>query len=317
MAQKAASFTGRLHHIPRDMIRPGGFGVRVPQWREDPGWRRAEVRALNEVSLAEPPAAASAGEIAVRQIDLDQVRPRLGGGYLRWAISPLARVLYPGFSSAPLQRGLHAHRWFFICQADAGCERVCFVPDLKDGTYCVRGTVGVSTSAPEVYALLQDYEGAPRVFANILSSKCTRDSDTGEVMSRLLVQRLCPNDLDPIRFLQIELLQSCSWRFLLLKGAFDVHMRVHESPELGSLRFTMRESTFMRSFEGRWQVIPEGPASCVVEHELRIELALPPPKAISPYVVSIFESQVEGILRDLVRELDRREGLDCSSAPSV
>jgi hypothetical protein len=49
-------------------------------------------------------------------------------------------------------------------------------------------------------------------------------------------------------------LQACKWQFLAFKGTFNVHLNVHEAPEDRLLVFTLAESSFMRDFEGRWQV---------------------------------------------------------------
>jgi hypothetical protein len=41
---------------------------------------------------------------------------------------------------------------------------------------------------------------------------------------------------------------------LLSAGTFDVRLNVVEVPEDKTIVFTLAESTFMRNFEGRWQV---------------------------------------------------------------
>jgi hypothetical protein len=49
-------------------------------------------------------------------------------------------------------------------------------------------------------------------------------------------------------------LQACKWQFLAFKGTFNVHLNVMEVPEERLLVFTLAQSSFMRDFEGRWQV---------------------------------------------------------------
>ena len=48
--------------------------------------------------------------------------------------------------------------------------------------------------------------------------------------------------------------QKCKWEFLVFSGSFDTQLAVSEDPEAGSLVFRQLQSSFMRDFEGRWQV---------------------------------------------------------------
>jgi hypothetical protein len=52
----------------------------------------------------------------------------------------------------------------------------------------------------------------------------------------------------------VVFLQACKWQFLAFKGTFNVHLNVMEAPQDRLLVFTLAESSFMRDFEGRWQV---------------------------------------------------------------
>ncbi len=59
-------------------------------------------------------------------------------------------------------------------------------------------------------------------------------------------------------------LQAGKWQFLFFKGTFDVRLNVVEVPEDKTIVFTLAESTFMRNFEGRWQVGNTGMSSLQV-----------------------------------------------------
>jgi len=48
--------------------------------------------------------------------------------------------------------------------------------------------------------------------------------------------------------------QACKWQFLAFSGTFDVHLNVDEKPDSRMLVFRLVESSFMKDFEGRWQV---------------------------------------------------------------
>lgn len=48
--------------------------------------------------------------------------------------------------------------------------------------------------------------------------------------------------------------QTGKWQFLLFKGTFNVRLDVVEDPGTRTIVFTLAESSFMRNFEGRWQV---------------------------------------------------------------
>lgn len=54
--------------------------------------------------------------------------------------------------------------------------------------------------------------------------------------------------------LAAAILQAGKWQFLFFKGTFDVRLHVEEASEDRTITFTLAESTFMRNFEGRWQV---------------------------------------------------------------
>jgi hypothetical protein len=48
--------------------------------------------------------------------------------------------------------------------------------------------------------------------------------------------------------------QACKWSFLAFKGTFSVALNVNEEAVDRLLVFRLQESSFMKDFEGRWQV---------------------------------------------------------------
>jgi hypothetical protein len=52
----------------------------------------------------------------------------------------------------------------------------------------------------------------------------------------------------------VHALQACRWSFLAFQGTFSVSLNVAEEPARRLLVFRLQESSFMRDFEGRWQV---------------------------------------------------------------
>ncbi|GLC36665.1 hypothetical protein PLESTB_000128000 [Pleodorina starrii] len=162
---------------------------------------------------------------------------------------------------------------------------------LVDGKYTVRGRLVLPVPASRVYALLTDYGGCNRVFANIAASEVVRSEEGG-----------------------LQVVQSCRWKFLAFSGTFRVHLGVLEDPDSGTLLFSLVQSNFMRDFEGRWAVRPTEAATaaataaagggtewCEVEHQLSVVPSVPVPAPVSYYTRSIFVRQVEGILADLQR----------------
>lgn len=106
--------------------------------------------------------------------------------------------------------------------------------------------------------------------------------------------------------------QACSWRFLAFSGSFNVHLSVDEDSTARSLVFRLVKSSFMRDFEGRWQVSPTpgGAGRARIEHVLAVKPLMPIPAAISQYTRGIFTRQVSNILRDLEREIAAKAAAD-------
>lgn len=65
--------------------------------------------------------------------------------------------------------------------------------------------------------------------------------------------------------------QLCRWEFLVFSGNFETELTVEEDLPNGSVVFRLVTSSFMRQFEGRWQVTAAR-TSCVSnlwEHALQ------------------------------------------------
>lgn len=154
-----------------------------------------------------------------------------------------------------------------------------------NGMQTVRGTMHLNASADVLYALLTDYESSTRVFENIASTEVLVGEDGGK-----------------------QVLQACKWQFLALAGTFSLQLAVQEEPASRMLVFKLIKSSFMRDFEGRWQVTPTGKSSCMVEHVLAVKPFMPIPAAIGQYTKNIFTRQVTAILADLSLEVDRQTG---------
>ncbi len=48
--------------------------------------------------------------------------------------------------------------------------------------------------------------------------------------------------------------QVCRWEFLVFSGTFETKLMVEEDLPCGTVVFHLVSSSFMRHFEGRWQV---------------------------------------------------------------
>lgn len=117
--------------------------------------------------------------------------------------------------------------------------------------------------------------------------------------------------------------QKCRWSFLAFSGTFNAHLSVDEDPVARKLVFKLVQSSFMKDFEGRWELrretIPPAPSAggaaaagaesetTLVEHILSVQPAIHVPYPISLYTRSIFVRQVGQVMRDLQEEVWRRQ----------
>ncbi|KIZ07366.1 hypothetical protein MNEG_0592 [Monoraphidium neglectum] len=157
---------------------------------------------------------------------------------------------------------------------------------VLNGMQTVRGVIEVDAHPDLVYKILTDYDRCSEVFENISASSTIEEDGAKQVI-------------------QVHGARACSWRFLAFAGSFNVHLSVSEDAAARSLVFRLVRSSFMRDFEGRWQVSPcgGGGGGARVEHVLAVKPTMPIPAAISQYTQGIFTRQVSNILRDLEREI--------------
>ncbi|KAF5835125.1 hypothetical protein DUNSADRAFT_7844 [Dunaliella salina] len=143
-----------------------------------------------------------------------------------------------------------------------------------------------------VYEILGDHSSTARVFRNVVD--CQRSED-GK-----------------------SLTQVCKWTFSVFSGSFTLKLAVDKNPAQRCIAFTILESSFMKGFEGRWQVSrlegSEQGETCLVEHELSMKPLVPVPPPISYYTKSVLEKEVMTVLTDLQMEVQHQMEL-LSSPP--
>ncbi|KAK9832595.1 hypothetical protein WJX81_002087 [Elliptochloris bilobata] len=154
--------------------------------------------------------------------------------------------------------------------------------DVQDGQFTVEGCLVTPVAPQLVWEVLTDYEGLARTYSTVLESH-----------SRLINK-------------QRHVLQKCRWEFLAFSGSFDTQLAVSEEAAAGRLVFRQLQSSFMRNFEGRWQVDALPAGGCTARHTLSVTPILSPPAILEGPTRSMFASQVERLLADLEAELARR-----------
>lgn len=159
----------------------------------------------------------------------------------------------------------------------------------------VRGRLTLPLDPPDaVYAVLSDYDRCPEVFSStVLHARSERTGEPGEPGS------------------SVSVVQGAKWRVLGFSGSFDVSLTVQEDPRARTLVFTLVESAFLKGFEGRWAVRPRGKKAgggrgCVVEHVLAVEPVVPLPRPIAAVASVLFTRQIDSLLGDLRKEMERQ-----------
>ncbi|DBB11662.1 TPA: hypothetical protein ACH3X3_007042 [Trebouxia sp. C0006] len=100
----------------------------------------------------------------------------------------------------------------------------------QNGVYTVGGSIQTPVSTSHVYDMLIDYPNLNRVFSSI--DECHTLSEQSA----------------------LQLLQICRWEFLAFSGTFKTLLNVHEERDAGRVVFSLIKSSFMKDFEGQWQV---------------------------------------------------------------
>jgi hypothetical protein len=152
-----------------------------------------------------------------------------------------------------------------------------------DNCFTVEGTIVLlSTSAEDVYNMLTDYENASKVFPSTVKK----------------VEYLGKNgDQKRIR-------QTCNWKFFIFGGNFNIELGVVENDEKKHMACSLeggnqKKFGFLREFVGTWEVEKISETETKVTHVLMVKPSLTP-----PYASDIFVKQVEGILKDVEKEVN-------------
>ncbi|DBA90942.1 TPA: hypothetical protein ACH3X1_016152 [Trebouxia sp. C0004] len=132
----------------------------------------------------------------------------------------------------------------------------------QNGVYTVGGSIQTPVSTSHVYDMLIDYPNLNRVFSSI--DECHTLSEPSA----------------------LQLLQICRWEFLAFSGTFKTLLNVHEERDAGRVVFSLIKSSFMKDFEGQWQLTGTPDGGCHVEHKLKVQPVLDAPALFSKSVQS-------------------------------
>lgn len=173
-----------------------------------------------------------------------------------------------------------------VASIETPSQNTCSQPSINSvaqqgDLYTICGSLETGLSREAILGVLTDYEGLARIYSSIEESRLS-------VIGR-----------------KKSVLQVCRWEFLVFSGTFETKLTVEEDLPIGTVVFHLVSSSFMRQFEGRWQVSELADGSCKVEHRLSVEPFLAPPQAFAGYTQKIFVRQVERLLEDLSSELCR------------
>ncbi|KAL3160715.1 hypothetical protein ABBQ32_010626 [Trebouxia sp. C0010 RCD-2024] len=127
----------------------------------------------------------------------------------------------------------------------------------QNGIYTVGGSIETPVTQSKVYDMLIDYPNLNKVFSSI--DEC-----------HTLTEKQA-----------LQLLQICRWEFLAFSGTFKTLLNVDEERDAGRLVFSLIKSSFMKDFEGQWQLTESPGGGCLVEHRLKVQPVLDAPALFS------------------------------------
>ncbi|KAL3139314.1 hypothetical protein ABBQ38_003652 [Trebouxia sp. C0009 RCD-2024] len=153
----------------------------------------------------------------------------------------------------------------------------------QNGVYTVGGSIETPVTQSKVYDMLIDYPNLNKVFSSI--DEC-----------HTLTEKQA-----------LQLLQICRWEFLAFSGTFKTLLNVDEERDAGRVVFSLIKSSFMKDFEGQWQLTESPGGGCHVEHRLKVQPVLDAPPLFSGYAQRIFVKQVTKVLEDLLAALKAQE----------
>jgi len=154
---------------------------------------------------------------------------------------------------------------------------------VEDGHYIAESSIEIPMQADRLFDILLDYENCHNVFRNILDSQFQADENGNK-----------------------QVLQTCSWTFMLFQGSFDTLFDVMEDATKRTIRFEACDSGFMGRFEVEWEVHELGDERTRADYRLIVKPSLLPPPPVQKFTDKIFRKQVDHLVEDLCAEVDRR-----------
>lgn len=154
---------------------------------------------------------------------------------------------------------------------------------MEDGQLIAETTVEVPMASEALYEILVNYENAHHVYRNIHDTVVTWDADGNK-----------------------QVLQTCSWEFMVFRGRFDTLFDVREDPEGLVVEFTSKSSGFMGRLDVRWALEKMDVHRTRAEYVLIVQPSVLPPRSFRKQTDKIFKRQVEHLLEDLSAEVERR-----------
>lgn len=154
---------------------------------------------------------------------------------------------------------------------------------VEDGHYTAESSIEIPMQADRLFDILLDYENCHNVFRNILDSQIKADENGNK-----------------------QVLQTCSWTFMLFQGSFDTLFDVMEDATKRTIRFEACDSGFMGRFEVEWAVHELGEEQTRADYRLIVKPSLLPPPPVQKFTDKIFRKQVDHLVEDLCAEVDRQ-----------
>lgn len=154
---------------------------------------------------------------------------------------------------------------------------------VEEGHYTAESSIEMPMGADRLFDILLDYGNCHKIFRNISDSQITKDEQGNK-----------------------QVLQTCSWTFMLFRGSFDTLFDVTEDVEKRTIRFEARDSGFMGRFEVEWALQELGKERTRADYTLTVKPSLLPPRPVQKYTDKIFQKQVEHLVEDLCAEVERQ-----------
>lgn len=134
---------------------------------------------------------------------------------------------------------------------------------LQNGVYTVGGSLETPVKTSEVYKMLVDYPNLNKVFSSIDECHTLTEQQALQLLQVGPAKDMLPvTRQHAVQGIQHSvntcnahcILQICRWEFLAFSGTFKTLLNVHEERDAGRVVFSLIKSSFMKDFEGQWQV---------------------------------------------------------------